>query len=69
MNMLMYYAKDHVDELIIKATEGSGVIEDHHHTIKLYFGMTLKWVANWPCKWPIFADTVEHTGVSLDLVP
>ena len=31
-------------------------------------GMTQFWVVIWPCKWPIFSHTVEHTGVCLDRV-
>ncbi|KAA3470898.1 hypothetical protein EPI10_016570 [Gossypium australe] len=27
-------------EIIVKATKGSGIVEDHHHTINIYFDST-----------------------------
>ncbi|KAA3483042.1 DNA/RNA polymerases superfamily protein [Gossypium australe] len=48
---------------IVKATEGAGTVEDRHHTTQTYFGLTLVWVAFWPCKWPVLPTRPWHMGV------
>ncbi|KAA3473874.1 Gag-Pol polyprotein [Gossypium australe] len=54
---------DMYTKCIVKATEGSGTIEDHHHTTQTYFGLTQLWVAFWPYKWPVLPTRLWHTGV------
>ncbi|KAA3487815.1 E3 ubiquitin-protein ligase UPL3-like protein [Gossypium australe] len=49
---------------IVKAIEGSGTVEDHHHTTQLV--LTQVWVAFWPCKWLVLPTRLWHTGVPSD---
>ncbi|KAA3477745.1 reverse transcriptase [Gossypium australe] len=44
------------ESTIVKATEGSGTVEDPNEMVKVM-------VAFWPCKWPVLVTRPRHMGV------